>query len=416
MTSRDLELAEAIAAASPLEQRVLAGLYGPRDEVVLAAVDAHREVLSAQDEQGPVAPELRARLAVLLLESGQPEEARHLLAEDPLDGALFDLLAGASPGSEEALRDQVAAAGLSGWYADRVLLRLLPPERTGAIRSELLARGEVWKRRSLSLLASNLLLVAFGAAVVATRVRFLRELLRGRDGAPPWSLADGLGVFVRGDFWNRLYFLALVWALGEPFAAGLAGSGLGVVLQTWGTLFASLPLLWLVHRHLLSPAGRSATRSFGLDVPFPAVARVALCAIAMDLLGTHALAWTAWGIGAPSSWAEGFDEMLVWGSPADALLTTVDYVVWAPAMEELAFRGVLYYSLRHRLAPLPAAIATASFFASLHFYSLPGFGMTLWSGFVWALAFERLRSVLPGAGAHAVYNALYVAGLLLVYR
>jgi membrane protease YdiL (CAAX protease family) len=42
--------------------------------------------------------------------------------------------------------------------------------------------------------------------------------------------------------------------------------------------------------------------------------------------------------------------------------------------------------------------------------------MTFWSGLVWALAFERLRSVLPGIGAHAVYNLLYVAGLVLVYR
>ena len=42
--------------------------------------------------------------------------------------------------------------------------------------------------------------------------------------------------------------------------------------------------------------------------------------------------------------------------------------------------------------------------------------MTAWSGLVWALAFERLRSVVPGIAAHAVYNLLYVAELLLLYR
>ncbi len=52
----------------------------------------------------------------------------------------------------------------------------------------------------------------------------------------------------------------------------------------------------------------------------------------------------------------------------------------------------------------------------LHFYSLPGFLMTFWSGLVWALAFESTRSLLPGIAAHAVYNGLYVAGLVLLYR
>ena len=139
-------------------------------------------------------------------------------------------------------------------------------------------------------------------------------------------------------------------------------------------------------------------------------------ALAIDLLGTHALAWATWALGFGSSWAEGFDELLVWGTNLDALATAMAYILWAPGMEELAFRGVLYYSLRHRLTPLAAALTTAGFFAGLHFYSLPGFLMTAWSGLVWALAFERLRSLLPGIGAHAVYNVLYVAGLVLLYR
>jgi membrane protease YdiL (CAAX protease family) len=35
---------------------------------------------------------------------------------------------------------------------------------------------------------------------------------------------------------------------------------------------------------------------------------------------------------------------------------------------------------------------------------------------VWALAFERVRSLWPGVGAHALYNALYATGVLLAYR
>ena len=42
--------------------------------------------------------------------------------------------------------------------------------------------------------------------------------------------------------------------------------------------------------------------------------------------------------------------------------------------------------------------------------------MTFWSGFVWAIAFERAGSLLPGLAAHAVYNGLYLVGFVLLYR
>ena len=266
------------------------------------------------------------------------------------------------------------------------------------------------------MLAANLAMVVFGGVLLLGRIRVSRELLRADDAIPPWPLEDGIGVFVRGEFWNRLYFLALSWLWTQPFGPALAHSPPGSILQTWGTLLASLPLLWLVHRHLLAPHGCSPAKAFGLNTGLRAAMGVCMIAIAIDLIGTQALGWATWGLGMGSSWAEGFDETLVWGTNLDALLTTMDYVLWAPALEELAFRGVLYYSLRHRLGPIPAALATAGLFAGLHFYSLPGFLMTAWSGLVWALAFERLRSLLPGIGAHAVYNVLYVAGLVLLYR
>ena len=389
-TSRDLELAEANDRAPALERWALGFLVGSRNEVLADAIDTQRQVLAHLEAQGFGAEATRARLAVLLVESGESE---------------------ADPGSE---------VGLEDWYADALERQraVTAGDRAGEafLTGQILERGLRWRRHSLAVLASKFALVAFGLVLAMTRIRVFRELLRGDHPGPPWSLEDGIAVFVRGEFWKRLYFVALSWLWSQPIGPALADSPLGSVLQSWGTLLASLPLLWLVQRHLLAPHGRSPMKTFGLNAKLRAALGIGAIAIAIDLLGTHALGWATWALGFGSSWAEGFDEFLVWGTSRDVLATAMDYVLWAPGMEELAFRGVLYYSLRHRLGPLAAALATAGFFAGLHFYSLPGFLMTAWSGLVWALAFERLRSLLPGIGAHAVYNVLYVAGLVLLYR
>ena len=84
--------------------------------------------------------------------------------------------------------------------------------------------------------------------------------------------------------------------------------------------------------------------------------------------------------------------------------------------EEIAFRGSLYWTLRQRLPAWGAATVSAAVFSVLHFYGLPGFLMTFWSGLVWALVFEHVRSLWPGIAAHALYNALYVASVMALYR
>ena len=389
-TSRDLELAEANDRAAGFERRALGFLYGSRDEALASAIGIQREVLAYLEAQGSGSETTRARLAVLLVEAGESEI------------------------------DPESQAGLEDWYADALERQqaIAAGDRAGAafLSEEILERGQRWKRNELALLAVQFGLMAFGLVLATARIRGFRELLRGRHPGPPWSIDDGIGVFVRGEFWNRLYFVALSWLWSQPFGPDLLDNALGNILQDWATLLASLPLLLLIQRHLLAPHRGSPVKAFGLNARPRDALRVGTCAVAINLLGAYALGWATWALGFGSPWAEGFDELLVWGTDLGALATAMDTVLWAPGMEELAFRGLLYYSLRHRLGPLAAALTSAGLFAGLHFYSLPGFLMTAWSGLVWALAFERLRSLLPGIGAHAVYNALYVAGLVLLYR
>jgi membrane protease YdiL (CAAX protease family) len=428
MTNRDLELSEAITASGPLARRALELLYATRGDTLARSIDVQRELLFVALEQGlPLEDEdslaaVRARLAVLLAEAGELAEARQAAkAVDTTDSfaAALDAAYGGGdviPEAEHLFR----TAGLSGWYLARARSALARAEghaeRATAIDAELQTRGTRWKLRTTSITAVNLGLVVLGGLLIATHLKRVRQLF-GKSLAPPtWTFGDGIGVFVRGDFWNRAYFVSISSLDQIPgIGPALASSPAGELLQTWATLIAAMPLLWLVHRHLLVPNGLTARTAFGLEL-LPRSLGIGVAAIAVDLAGTYALAFATWGLGVESSWTEGFDETLIWGSGAGAWLTTIDYVVWAPTFEELAFRGILFYTLRHRLGPTTAALSTATFFAAMHFYSLPGFLMTLWSGVVWAIAFERARSLLPGLVAHAVYNGLYVLGIVLLYR
>ena len=426
LAARDLELSEGLEEAPAPLRPLLADLYGSRDEALDAAIDVHRDVIDALDSQDVAARASVLRLALLLADAGEGDEALEALEDDD-DPGMRELFAAAlehriDPAQEEAILDRFAAAGLSQEYLDLATRWIAnaagDSARADAAGARIRARGRRVASRSLWLLASNALLVALGAGLAILRVPRLRELLGART-TPPWSFADGIGVFVRGDFWNRLYFVLVMWLFDQPWGARLTETPAGELLQTWGSLLACLPLLWLVHRHLLAPRRAGAVRVFGLRPGWRgagAILGISLTAIAVDLAGTQALGWATWGLGVSSSWSEGFDEVLVWGTSVQAFLTSMDYVLWAPASEELAFRGILYFSLRHRLPPVAAAAVTAGLFAALHFYSLPGFLMTLWSGFVWALAFEAARSLLPGIAAHAVYNGLYIAGMILLYR
>ena len=94
-------------------------------------------------------------------------------------------------------------------------------------------------------------------------------------------MAQGFGVLVRADFWNRLYFVTLAQlthALSEPSWLDL--------FHTFGTLIASLPLLWLVHRQLLAFTPGGFFKTFGLSpkrAQLGSILCVATAALAIDL-------------------------------------------------------------------------------------------------------------------------------------
>jgi membrane protease YdiL (CAAX protease family) len=117
-----------------------------------------------------------------------------------------------------------------------------------------------------------------------------------------------------------------------------------------------------------------------------------------------------------SHWAEWFDADLVWATPFLTAVSLVEYVIFAPLFEELAFRGLLFAILRRKFRFLPAALISAGIFGVAHGYGLVGLLSVCWSGVLWAWIYEKTGSLLPGILAHAINNLLVCLAVMALLR
>jgi membrane protease YdiL (CAAX protease family) len=182
---------------------------------------------------------------------------------------------------------------------------------------------------------------------------------------------------------------------------------------------AYLPLLVLTYVQLLRPAGLTFQNGFGLGIKREDLGRLActiLAVVAAGLWGEWVMGRAAEFLSLNNHWTEWFDQDLVWGSPSVTAVSLLEYVVFAPIFEELAFRGLLFAMLRRRFAFLPAAMISTSLFALAHGYSLIGFLSVFWSGFLWAWIYERTGSLIPGMVAHATNNLLVCLTVMALLR
>ncbi len=226
----------------------------------------------------------------------------------------------------------------------------------------------------------------------------------------PWGLGEGFGVFVRAGVLGLACYGLL----------NLSDSFFKLnIFSAWSTLFASLPLLWMVHRHLLRPRGLNVCTAFGLNrngVTILQMVGIVLLVLAAERVGALLINWAAWELGFEAHWSQGVYERWIWGPWSTTVFSGIDAVVWAPLFEEIGFRGLIYISLRSRFRPVTAALISAGLFSAMHMSSLPVFLGIFWSGLVWAFAFERFRSLLPAMLAHATGNLLAWSSVLLFYR
>jgi uncharacterized protein len=358
-------------------------------------------------------------LAILLAEAGRLKEAetaiKQLSQED--EGSFVRAFRAAylsreavepRVGSDTALRDVNPQ-----WARDKLQwhLAVRAGNQLAAIRIEerLQTRGRRLQLRMTAISIVNLLVIGSGLVAIG------RWVLRGSrspqlgDGVTvsPWTAGHGYAWLVRTA------------GMGLIIAGGMAWLSQSVpIVSGFATLLASVPMFWLAKQHHLLPLGSGWTECFGLRLgcdKLRSLARVTLATLALTILGEAGVAALTDHL-ATDSLVESIPEELLFDPPGDLLLSCLDAVVWAPLIEEIAFRGLLYTTLRRRLPVLAAAALSSVIFGAVHGYSLQGFLVICWSGFLWALVYERSRTLWPGIICHAVSNALAIASPILVYR
>lgn len=421
IVSRTMDLQVALAGTAAWERRFYALTLSDAASEIDQAIEWYEELAAHS-----LAPDVDLRLAVLLGEAGRRERLERALRQWRVRGEPLashgETFAAAYLEARE-VDTAGASAALSalgpGWFADVLALRLAArldnPVVAATARAAIAARAEplLWRLRAIAALDVGLIVLGLVGLRALTRHDPARPRPVGDARVPPpWSLSAGLITLARGGALAALVLLTLLvgahWLAEQPLLAEALDQPL-----------MYLPLLLLVWRALLAPAGLGFVTAFGLW-PRPGgwrpcvQATLALVAagIAIDL----GLALLGGPLGLTSHWTEWFDADLAWGSASAVGVTLLGSVVFAPAFEELMFRGLLYGTLRARLAWPLAASGSALLFALAHGYSAAGLLSVFLSGVLWAWVYERTGSLLPPILAHVVNNVAVALTLAVLLR
>jgi hypothetical protein len=404
LVSRDLDLRDSLHRAAEWKRTLYAAFAGPEDTLG-DAIAWYDELVGA----GP-APLTQLYRVILLGEDGQLNRVSAALVPWKFQGesaarmaqwvraAYLTLALDRETG--RSLVAEIRSELTPGWFADVLVARVAAAMGDQPIQAEaeaaIVARGEALLDRWIGLILGQLVLLALGTAVLGRVLTRRLPLVVGDASLPPiWSQRDGLGLFVRGVFGFLLMGLAFNLLLPkESLFTGIL------------TLMAGMPLVWWTFRYF-SLRGLSLPLAFGLKLQPGAAARIVgatLVISALSVLGEVLITVGSDALHIKAHWADGLLENLLWGPPWLVAGELLDSIVWAPLIEELAFRGVLYATLRRAIGVWPAIGVSAAFFAMVHGYGVIGFASVFWSGVLWALAYERTRSLLPAILGHAINN------------
>lgn len=423
MVERSMDLQEGLSRSPRWQQWIAQWTGGSNEKERLQAIQWYQELVRTTDD-----PLAKLQLAILQGESGQEAHAlsesrlwRESAPPMPLYGQWIDAAYGTHTLNRDmmlGLQASLAETLPAGWFYNRLAARLAQRTNDQAllatIERQIQLQGRRLQERSNRIMAVEFACLFLGSLVLA-RVLLLRnrqtDVMRVHIPGvpPPWPGRIGTAVLLRGGALGALITTAFL-----TFPAWEQTS-----LRTLAIPLANLPLLALAYVHLLRPAGLDFWSGFGLRIERAQLGRLigaALAAIAAELWGEwiigRGIEW--WGIS--SHWTEWFDANLVWTSGSTLAVSLLEYVVFAPIFEEIAFRGLLYAILRRRLSFAPAALLSASVFALAHGYGMIGFISVLWSGFLWAWIYEKTGSLIPGMIAHSMNNLLVCLAVMALLR
>ncbi len=304
----------------------------------------------------------------------------------------------------------------TGWAKNRLRLRintrLQKPYFVKLFKTRLEDNGKNLRRNLLQIVLLISFIILSGLVVMLRyKIFYIPPPWKNNLIDHPWSLEEGFSVALRAAVYGLAVWLALQMLSNQFFTPGITSA--------WSTLFASLPMLWLIHHYLLRPRGKNLINAFGLSlkgVNFRDFIYVTGALLALELVGLLLIGWGTWKLGFENHWAHGIHERLVFGPTETVVFSVINIILWTPIFEEIGFRGLIYTTFRYRLQPTTAIVISALLFSALHLQTLNGFLSIFWSGLILAYAYEKYRSLLPGILIHSFGNLLFLSTILLFYR
>jgi len=411
-----------------LERALHEFLFGSQKTVVDQAIHVYDEVLKHYAKAGENAPDwgvlnTKSRRLIVIAEKTNEQTLRKTLAnfgDNPEEEVIAEAVHFAYLPQDKTQFSPEIFTGASllpvGWAADqlrlRIAMRLGDNRLASFLRERIDARGAKLRLRVLELaLATGGLILTGLFFLVRYRTLFLDSPWERSVLNQPWSAYAGFAIAIRAAVYGLLIWVGLHLISTQFFRPS--------IFTMWSTLFASLPMLVLIHYKLLKPRGLNLVKAFGLSIWQPGIKQfflITLALLSLDMLGQLLIGWGTWKLGLGDHWAAGIQERLVFGPQATVIWSTINIVLWTPIMEEIGFRGLIYTTLRTRLSPTLAIVICALVFSALHLKSVAGFLSIFWSGLLLAYAYERYHSLLPGIVMHSVGNILYLSTILLFYR
>jgi hypothetical protein len=415
LVGREMDTRRALETAPSWERSLNRFLAGDEDSVEQSIRwydDLAREVDS---------PQVQLYRVILLAEAGRADSVSAAIIpwqyQSEVMARMFEWMRagylGAPPDAAagERILSEVKEELSPGWFADTLTVRIADGigERAAAAEanSAIVSRGALFLQRRRALAIAELVVLIAGCVfMVRLLIRPSSPALGTARLPAAWSFRDGYALFIRGVLGFLIISEVLSYLLPVPNP-----------LSSLVTLLAGTPLFWLMLKYL--PArGLSLGAVLGLHPPPDQVrlSRMTVILVSLSLLGELLIALIVSIFHLKIDWTDGLLEELLWAPWWAVFGTALDSIVWAPLVEEVAFRGVLYATLRTKMSMAPAALLSAGMFAAVHGYDMIGGASVFWSGIIWAVAYERTRSLWPAILAHGVNNLLVTAEFLWLYR
>jgi membrane protease YdiL (CAAX protease family) len=438
IVSREMDVRRALDTA-PAWERALDRFFAGDEDSLAQSIRWYDDLAREVDS-----PEVQLYRVILLAEAGRADRVSATIIPWQYQGEvmarMFEWVRAAYLGSPpapdlgERLLSEIDDDLSPGWFADILTARIangIGDQATAAEANDaILRRGVVFLERRRALAIAELVVLIAGLILLAryyTRYRTLyvtrppqarqdaplpersrpSDVLLGTATLPaPWGFRDGYALFIRGVLGFLVISGVISYLLPDPNPFS------GVV-----TLLSGIPILWLTMRYLRQ-RGLSLGAVLGLRPPPDSarLSRTTVVLVALSILGELTIALFVSTFHLKTDWTDGLLEDLLWGSWMAVLGAAVDSSVWAPLVEEVAFRGILYGTLRTKLSVGPAALLSAGCFAAVHGYGTLGLASVFWSGILWAVAYERTRSLWPAILAHGVNNLLVTAEFVWLFR